>query len=71
MAIAHQLKYLNNQFNHPYINSHLEYNCWNLHPHLNPKKHKKDANKKNMLSMCLISCVEINSDVDENIICTS
>jgi hypothetical protein len=38
---------------------------------LNPKNHKKDAKKNNLLAMDSSNQVERNSDVDENIVCTS
>jgi hypothetical protein len=38
---------------------------------LNPKNHKKDAKKNNLLGTNLGNQVESNLDVDENIFCTS
>jgi hypothetical protein len=38
---------------------------------LNPKNHKKDAKKKNLLGKDSGNQVERNLDVDENIVCTS
>jgi hypothetical protein len=37
---------------------------------MNPKNHKKDAKKKNLLAMDSSNLVERNSDVDENIVYT-
>jgi hypothetical protein len=37
---------------------------------LNPKNHKKDANKNNIVAMDSSIQVESSSDVDENIVCT-
>jgi len=45
---AHQFKDLKNHCN---INGHAKDKFWKLHPNLNPKNHKKDAKKKNMLAM--------------------
>jgi hypothetical protein len=49
----------------------LKDKCWKLHPELNPKNHKKDAKKKNLLGKDSRNQVERNSDVDENIVYTS
>jgi hypothetical protein len=57
--------------NHCNIDGHIEDKCWKLHPELNPKNHKKDAKKKNMLAMDSSNQVERNLDVDENIVCTT
>jgi hypothetical protein len=48
-ATAHQCKDPNNHCNHCNINGHTKDKCWKLHPELNPKNHKKDAKKKNLL----------------------
>jgi hypothetical protein len=44
---------------------------WKLHPELNPKKRKKDVEKKNLLGKDSSNQLERNSDVDEKIGCTS
>jgi hypothetical protein len=38
---------------------------------LNPKNHKKDAKKKNLLAMDSSNLVESSSKVDEKILCTT
>jgi hypothetical protein len=68
---AHQCKDPSNHCNHCNIDGHTEEKCWKLHPELNPKNHKKDAKKKNLLATDSSNQVERNSDVDENIVCTS
>jgi hypothetical protein len=67
----HQCKDPNNHCNHCNINGHTKDKCWKLHPELNPKNHKKDAKKKNMLAMDSSNQVESSSDVDENIVYTT
>jgi hypothetical protein len=68
---THQCKDPSNHCNHCNIDGHTEEKCWKLHPEMNPKNHKKDAKKKNLLAMDSSNQVERNSDVDENISCTS
>jgi hypothetical protein len=38
---------------------------------MNPKNHKKDGKKKNLLATYLSNQVESRYDVDDNIVCTS
>jgi len=42
-----------------------------LYLELNPKNHKKDEKKKNLLAKYLRNQVESSSDVGETIVCTS
>jgi hypothetical protein len=67
---AHQCKDPNNHCNHCNIDGHIEDKCWKLHPELNPKNHKKDAKKKNLLAMDSSNLGRESSDVDENIVYT-
>jgi hypothetical protein len=50
-TIAHQCKDPNNHCNNCNIDGHTLDKCWKLHPQLNPKNHKKDTKKKNLLMM--------------------
>ena len=52
--------------NHYSIDDHTKEMFWKLHPELNPKN-----KKKNLMAIDSSNQVEINSDVDEKIICTS
>jgi hypothetical protein len=56
--------------NHCNIDVHTKEKCWELHPNLNLKNHKKDRKKKNLLATYLNNQVESGFDVDENIVCT-
>jgi hypothetical protein len=67
-TIAHQCKDPNDHCNHCNIDGHTEDKCWKLRLELNPKNHKKDAKKKNMLVVDSRNQVENNYDVDEKII---
>ena len=67
---AHRCKDLKNHNNHCNIDSQTEDMCYKPHIELNPKKHKKDAKKKNMLAMDSIDQVKSSYDIDENIVCT-
>ena len=68
LATTHQCKGPSNHYN---IDGHIEQMCWKLHPELNPKNKKKDNKKKNRMATNLSNQVEIISNVDEKIICTS
>ena len=68
---THKWKYHSNWCNDCNIDGHTEENFWKLHPELNPKNHKKDEKKKNLLTKDSNNQIEIILDVDDNILCTS
>ena len=68
---THQCKDSKKHCSHCNIDGHIEDKCWKLHIELNPKNHKKDIAKKNLLAMDSSKEVESNSKVDEMIVCTS
>jgi hypothetical protein len=70
-ATTHHCKDPNNHYNHCNIDGHTKDKHWKLHPELNPKIHKKDVKKNNLIGMNLSNKVEGILDVDEKIVCTS
>jgi hypothetical protein len=50
-TISHQCKDPSNHCNHCNVDGHTKEKCWKLHLDLNPKNHKKDAKKNNLLVM--------------------
>jgi hypothetical protein len=71
IAIAHQCKDPSNRCNHCNIDGHTKEKCCKLHPELNPKNHKKEAKKNNLLAKNPSNRVESSLDVDENMFFTS
>jgi len=59
---------MHNQCN---IDKHTEEKCWKLHLEINPKNKKKGNKRKNLMATNSSNQVEIISDMDEKVICTS
>jgi hypothetical protein len=68
-ATTHQCKDPNNHYNHCNINGQIEEKCWKPHLEMNPKNHKKDSKKKNLLATNSSNQIKRNSDVYENNLC--